>query len=156
MLISPFPFTLFPSSNAGLPLYVWEHSPLCSWDGGAWWAAVYMSDSVRPRRWKPTRLLCPWDSPGKNTGVGSFSLLQGIFPTQGLNPGFPHCRQILYQLSYQGSLVEKQPAAAAAAKSLQSCPTLYNPIDGSPPGSSVPGILQARTLEWVAISFSNA
>ena len=49
-----------------------------------------------------------------------------------------------------------RPAAAAAAESLQSCPTLCNPIDGSPPGSPVPGILQARTLEWVAISFSNA
>ena len=46
--------------------------------------------------------------------------------------------------------------ATAATKSLQSCPTLCNPIDGSPPGSPVPGILQARTLEWVAISFSNA
>ena len=46
--------------------------------------------------------------------------------------------------------------AAAAAKSLQSCPTLCDPIDGSPPGSAVPGIHQARTLEWVAISFSNA
>ena len=45
---------------------------------------------------------------------------------------------------------------AAAAKSLQSCPTLCDPIDGSPPGSPAPGILQARTLEWVAISFSNA
>ena len=47
-------------------------------------------------------------------------------------------------------------AAAAAAKSLQSCPTLCDPIDGSPPSSAIPGILQARTLEWVAISFSNA
>ena len=47
-------------------------------------------------------------------------------------------------------------AAAAAAKSLQSCPTLCDPIDGSTPGSPIPGILQARTLEWVAISFSNA
>ena len=47
-------------------------------------------------------------------------------------------------------------AVAAAAKSLQSCPTLCDPIDGSPPGSPIPGILQARTLEWVAISFSNA
>ena len=47
-------------------------------------------------------------------------------------------------------------AAATAAKSLQSCPTLCDPIDGSPPGSPVPGILQARTLEWVAISFPNA
>jgi len=46
--------------------------------------------------------------------------------------------------------------AAAAAKSLQSCPTLCDPIDGNPPGSPVPAILQARTLEWVAISFSNA
>ena len=46
--------------------------------------------------------------------------------------------------------------AAAAAKSLQSCPTLCDPIDGSPPGSPVPGILQARTLEWVAVSFSNS
>jgi len=47
-------------------------------------------------------------------------------------------------------------SAAAAAKSLQSCPTLCDPIDGSPSGSPVPGILQARILEWVAISFSNA
>ena len=47
-------------------------------------------------------------------------------------------------------------AAAAAAKSLQSCPTLCDPIDSSPPGSSIPVILQARILEWVAISFSNA
>ena len=46
--------------------------------------------------------------------------------------------------------------AAAAAKSLQSCPTLWDPIDGSPPGPSVPGILQARILEWISISFSNA
>ena len=61
-------------------------------------------------------------------------------------------------------LIIKMPArylglfkpAAAAAKPLQSCPTLCDPIDGSPPGSPVPGILQARTLEWVAISFSNA
>ena len=64
--------------------------------------------------------------------------------------------------SHSPSLVElitfefNQGAAAADAKSLQSCPTLCDPIDGSPPGSPVPGILQARTLEWVAISFSNA
>ena len=49
------------------------------------------------------RLRCPWNSPGKNTGVGSCSLLQRIFPTQGLNPGLLHCRQILYYLSHQGS-----------------------------------------------------
>ena len=52
--------------------------------------------------------------------------------------------------------IRMSTAAAAAAKSLQSCPTLCNPIDSSPPGSRVPGILQARILEWVAISFSNA
>ena len=53
-----------------------------------------------------------------------------------------------------GSFQERNAAAAAAAKSLQSCPTLCGPIDGSPLGSSVPGILQARTLEWGAIAFS--
>ena len=57
----------------------------------------------------------------------------------------------------EGKLVfSSNAAAAAAAKSLQSCPTLCAAIDGSPPGSSIPGILQARILEWVAISFSNA
>ena len=56
----------------------------------------------------------------------------------------------------QISSIHSEAAAAAAAKSLQSCPTLCDPIDGSPPGSPFPGILQARTLGWVAISFSNA
>ena len=51
-------------------------------------------------------------------------------------------------------VMDREPVAAA--KSLQSCPTLCDPLDGSPPGSPVPGILQVRTLEWVAISFSNA
>ena len=60
---------------------------------------------------------------------------------------------IMHLLSY---LFKSQRAAAAAAKSLQSCLILCDPIDGSPPGSPVPGILQARTLEWVAISFSKA
>ena len=59
-------------------------------------------------------------------------------------------------LGISNFLEEISAAAAAAAKSLQSCPTLCDPIDGSPPGSPVPGILQARTLEWVAIAFSNA
>ena len=60
------------------------------------------------------------------------------------------------EMPSEGHLFLSPSAAAAAAKSLQSCPTLCNPIDGSAPGSPVPGILQARTLEWVAISFSNA
>ena len=57
---------------------------------------------------------------------------------------------------YCGETYSIEINAAAAAKSLQLCPTLCDPIDSSPPGSSVPGILQARTLKWVAISFSNA
>ena len=68
----------------------------------------------------------------------------------------------LSPLNFLDDFIENQQtiyswsAAAVAAASLQSCLTLCNPIDGSPPGSAVPGILQARTLEWVAISFSNA
>ena len=57
---------------------------------------------------------------------------------------------------YRTALVSITCVCAAAAKSLHSCPTLCDPIDGSPPGSPLPGILQARTVEWVAISFSNA
>ena len=104
-----------------------------------------MSDSVRPHRRQPTRLPRPWDSPGKNTGVGPHFLLQ--------------CRKvnnIIVSTVWATKEVYCIYAAAAAAKSLQSCPTLCDPIDGSPPGSPVPGILQERTLEWVAISFSNA
>ena len=58
-------------------------------------------DSLRLRGLQPARLLCPGNPPGQNTGVGCHALLQGIFPTQGLNPGLPHCRQILYFLSTQ-------------------------------------------------------
>ena len=61
-----------------------------------------------------------------------------------------------YSYKIGSFLISKDTPAAAAAKSIQSCPTLCDPIDGSPPGSPVPGIFQARTLEWVAISFSNA
>ena len=57
-----------------------------------------VSDSLQPHG-----LYSWWNSPGQNTGVGSLPLLQGIFPTQGLNPGLPHCRQILYHLSHKGS-----------------------------------------------------
>ena len=141
-----------------------------------------MSDSLQPHG-----LYSPWNSPGQNIGVGSHFLLQGIFLSQGSNPGLPHCRWILYQLSHKGSpkipglgtlsLLQggssqprnwtgvsfiaggfftnwaiRETPAAAAAKSLQSCPTLCDPRDCSPP---IPVILQARTLEWVAISFSN-
>ena len=62
-----------------------------------------VSDSLRPYGLEPARLLCPWDSPGKNTGVRSYSLLQKIFPTQQLNPSPLHCRQILYRLEPSGT-----------------------------------------------------
>ena len=82
-----------------------------------------MSNSVRPHRRQPTRLPRPWDSPGKNTGVGCHFLLQ--------------CMKV------------KSESEVA-----QSCPTLSDPMDCSPPGSSVHGIFQARVLEWGAIAFS--
>ena len=82
-----------------------------------------MSDSVRPHRRQPTRLPRPWDSPGKNTGVGCHFLLQ--------------CRKVKS---------EREVA--------QSYPTLRDPTDCSPPGSSIHGIFQARVLEWGAIAFS--
>ena len=82
-----------------------------------------MSDSVRPHRQQPTGLPHPWDSPGKNTGVGCHFLLQ--------------CMKVKS---------EREVA--------QSCPTLSNLMDCSPPGSSVHGIFQARVLEWGAITFS--
>ena len=79
-----------------------------------------MSDSVRPHRRKPTRLPRPWDSPGKNTGVGCHFLLQCV-------------------------KVKSESEVA------QSCPTLSDPMDYSPPGSSIHGVFQARVLEWGAI-----
>ena len=83
-----------------------------------------MSDSACPHRRPPTRLLCPWDSPGKNTGVGCHFLLQ--------------CMKV------------KSESEVA-----WSCPTLHDPMDCSPPGSSVHRIFQARVLEWGAIAFSD-
>ena len=135
-----------------------------------------MSNSVRPHRWQPTNLPCPWDSPGKNTGVGCHVLLQ-CMKVKSESEVVQSCLTLsdpmgAYQappsmgfsrLQYWSGVPlpspgkpYKEAAAAAAAKLLQSCVTLCDPIDGSPPGSPVPGILQARTLEWVAISFSNA
>ena len=95
-----------------------------------------MSNSVRPHRRQPTRLPRPWDSPGKNTGVGCHFLLQGIFSTQGSNLGLQETHVFI-----------------TFAKSRQSCPTLCDPIDSSPPGSPVPGILQARKNTGVGCHF---
>src|SRR5574339_126012 len=82
-----------------------------------------VSDSVRPHRRQPTRIPRPWDSPGKNTGVGCLFLLQRM-------------------------------KVKSEREVTQLCPTLLDPMDCSPSGSSVHGIFQARVLEWVAISFS--
>ena len=73
------------------------HHPGVKWSE----SRSFVPDSLWPRG-----LHSPLNSPGQNTGVGSLFLLQGIFPTQGLNPGLPHCRRILYQLSYQGSQMD--------------------------------------------------
>ena len=115
-----------------------------------------LSDSVRPQRPQSARLLRPWDSPGKSAGESCHAFLQEIFPNQGST-----C--ISCGTCTAGRFFPVEPLgkpffllAAAAAKLLQSCPTLCDPIDGLRPGFSVPGILQARTLEWAAISFSNA
>jgi len=85
-----------------------------------------VSDSVQPHRRQPTRLCRPWDSPGKNTGVGCYFLLQ--------------CMKVK----------SESEVAQSDSKSL----TLCDPMDYSLPGSSVHGIFQVRVLEWVAIAFS--
>ena len=71
--------------------------------GGEGVCTLSESRSVMSNYLWPHWLYSPWNSPGQNTGVGNLSLLQGIFPTQRSNPGLPHCRQILYQLSHKGS-----------------------------------------------------
>ena len=107
----------------------------------------------------------PVESPGKpkNTGVDSLSLLQRIFPTQESYQGLLNCRQILHPLSCQGSprqyhahfiKVCTPNFLCACAQSLQLGLTVCDPVDCSPPGSSIHGILHARTLEWVAMPSS--
>ena len=168
-----------------------------------------MSDSVRPHRWQPTRLPRPWDSPGKNTGVGCHFLLQcmkvksesevaqscptpsdpmdcslpgssvlGIFQARVLEWGATACCQVASVVSDSVRPHRRQPTELSSpwdfpgkntgvgchfllqcmkvkeSEVAQSCPTLSDPMDCSPPGSSVHGICQARVLEWVAIAFS--
>ena len=64
---------------------------------------ISLSERLRHESLRPHGLYSPWNSPGQNIGVGSLSLLQGIFPTQGSNPGLPHCKQIIYQLTHKES-----------------------------------------------------
>ena len=111
-----------------------SYFPRLTWMGGSSWlaASFYAVELSRASEPQPRQLLIPCRRP-EFTDSSSWFLLLNRMETE------------------MGSL-----KVFAAAKSLQSCPTLCDPIDGSPPGSPVPGILQARTLEWVAISFSNA
>ena len=117
-----------------------------------------MSNSLRPHGLPSARLLYTWNSPGKNTGMDSRSLLQGIFTTQESNPGIPHCRWIPYHLSHQGSPIilnfEFISVLLSQVLFSQSCSTLCDPINYKLPGSSVRGISQAKILEWVTIPFS--
>ena len=109
-------------------------------DRGAWWAAVYGV----AQSW--TRLKRLSSSSSSNLGFLSRDKLIC----------WKRKVELWFMYSEVVTSLWKGKSAAASAKSLQSCLTLCDPIDGSPPGSPVPGILQARTLEWVAISFSNA
>ena len=101
-----------------------------------WLSGSVASDSLGSHGLQPARFLCPWDFSRQEYWSGLPFPSPGDFPDR--------------------DWTRVSCIAAAAAKSLQSCPTLCDPRDGSPPGSPVPGILQARTLEWVAISCSNA
>ena len=131
-----------------------------------------MFDSLQPHGLQPARLLCSWILQARILQWVANPFSKGS-STQGSNPGLQHCRLILYHLGYQGSPevsqkvknkycilmyvcgIQKNGTAAATAKSLQLCLTLCDPIEGSPPGSSVHRILQARISEWIAISFES-
>ena len=76
-----------------------------------------MSNSLQQHELQPARLLCPWNSPGKNTGVGCHFLLQGIFQTQELNLGVLYCRQILYHLSHQRNHYKVQELSISTSHS---------------------------------------
>ena len=112
-----------PYSLCQKPLSVGPSCCCCCCCCCCYCVASVVSDSVRPHRRQPNRLPRPWDSPGKNTGMGCHFLLQ---------------------------LMKVKSESEVA----QSCPTLSDPMDCSPPGSSIHGIFQARVLEWGAIAFS--
>ena len=95
-----------PHSSLNSPRGWWRSTPAAAQGSVStekWkWSRSVVSDSLWPHG-----LYGPWNSPGQNTGVGSLPLLQGIFPTQESNPGLPHCRWILYQLSHKGNPIGK-------------------------------------------------
>ena len=94
-----------PDQGLNLCLLNWQAGslPLSHLGSPFAFMKVKVKSLSRVRLFAAPWLLHPWDFPGKSTGVGCHFLLQGIFPTQGLNPGLPHCRQTLYRLSHQGS-----------------------------------------------------
>ena len=98
-IFTPLSLNFLTCEMAVIPVPIWYYTSgiLQRKESGS---CSVMSGSLRPHG-----LNSPWNSSGQNTGVGSFSLLQDIFPTQGLNSGLLHCRQILYQLSHKGSLI---------------------------------------------------
>ena len=107
-----------------------------------------MSDSLLPFGQWPARFLCPGDSLGKNTGVACQFLLQGNLPRPTIEPAS------LMASALACGLFTTSTTWRSEVKWSQSCPTLCDPVDCSLPDSSVHGILQAKILEWVAISFS--
>ena len=133
-----------------------------------------MSDFLRPRGLYPTRLLCPWDSPGKNTGVGYHFLLQGIFLTQGWNPGLLHCRHVLYSLKHGGTLRASSSDGKESASSVgnlgsipasgrfpregngnplqYSCPE--NTMDRGTWWATVHGVAGLDMTQWLTLSLS--
>ena len=111
------------------------------------WSRSVVSDSLWPHGQKPTRLCRPWDFPGKNTGVGCHFLLQGIFPTQGLNPGLLHCRQTLYHLSHQGR--DQTQVSCIAGRVLTIWATREAPMARWAVGKSQ--LLPAGAICWVSI-----
>ena len=115
-------------------------------DGGAWWAAL----SGVAQSWTRLKgLSSSSSSSSRSIHVAPNCIVSLLY--------YAHlCMKCSLGISNFLEEISAAAAAAAAAKSLQSCLTLCDPIDSSPPGSPVPGILQARTLEWVAISFSSA
>ena len=123
-------------------------------------------DLEQPKMWKSVScvrlcnlngLYSPWDSPGQNTGVGSLSLLQGIFPTQGSNPGLLHCRRILYQLSHKASprILEWVASPFSKGSSQPRDRTRVSHTAGGFFTSWAIREAQILILEWVAYSFSS-
>ena len=106
-----------------------------------------VSSSLRPQGLQPAKFPCPWDSPGKNTGVGCHALLRGSSPSRDET-------QVSCVFCTAGRFFTVEPQMKSFVLVAQSCLTLCDPTDYSSPSSSVHGILQVRTLEWIAIPFS--